>query len=326
MILMVPLVAHLLMSLALFSIPYLTRREILFGVVLPADFRSRREGRRAIRVFQTTVAMSAISGLFFMVLLRSRFDAVPIFASGVMMVLGFSAFVMQNRKLRAFAIQPRPVRELELSTEPERLPRFVWLGLVPLVILAASAFYLGAHWDDIPERRPVQWDVTGQPNGWADRTPEGVYGPLVFGTGMTLWLFAFSLVIWYGSRRSEPLRRPVLGVFIALEWVAALMMADVAMRAFIRLPLALLPGILIAVILASIAYLIKTNRNSRGPLDATPNECWKGGIIYYNPGDPVLFVGRRDGAGFTLNMGNPWSWVVIGSPLLITLTTFLIRP
>ena len=321
-----PLVAHLFMSLAMFSIPYLTRREILFGVVVPADFRSRPEGRRAIRVFQIAVAIPAIAGLFIMTLLSSRFVAVPILASGVMMVFGFTAFVMQNRKLRAFAIQPRPVRELELTTEPERLPRFVWLGLVPLVILAATAFYLHAHWDNIPERHPIHWGLTGQPDQWADRTPQSVYGPLVFGAGMTLWLFAFSLAVWYGSRRSEPLRRPALGVFITLEWVLALIMPGVAMEALIRLPVALLVGISMAVILACVVYLIRTNRNSRGPLDATPNECWKGGILYYNPDDPVLFVGRRDGAGFTLNMGNPWSWVVIGSPLAIALSSFLIRP
>src|SRR5205814_8651342 len=42
-----PMVAHLLMSLMMFALPYLTRREILFGVVLPGDFRSRPEGRHA---------------------------------------------------------------------------------------------------------------------------------------------------------------------------------------------------------------------------------------------------------------------------------------
>jgi uncharacterized membrane protein len=326
MVLMMPLVAHVLMSLVMLSIPYLTRREILFGVVLPADFRSRREARRAIRMFQMTVAISAIAGLLAIVLLSSRFVGIALFASGAMMVLGFTAFVIQNRKLRAFAIQPSAVRELELSAEPERLPRFVWLGLVPLVILAATAFYLHAHWDSIPERRPVHWGLDGQPNRWADRTPQGVYGPLVFGAGMTLWLFGFSLAIWYGSRRTEPLRRPALGVFTTLQWVLVLMIPGVAMQGLIRMPVGLLIAVSIALILGSVAYLIRANRNSRGPVDPSPQECWKGGILYYNPDDPVLFVGRRDGAGFTLNMGNPWSWVVIGSPLLIALSGFLIRP
>jgi uncharacterized membrane protein len=56
----------------------------------------------------------------------------------------------------------------------------------------------------------------------------------------------------------------------------------------------------------------------------TPPECWKGGIIYYNPDDPVLFVARRDGAGFTLNMANRWSWACFSGPLLIVAVALLI--
>ena len=55
-----------------------------------------------------------------------------------------------------------------------------------------------------------------------------------------------------------------------------------------------------------------------------PNECWKGGILYYNPNDSAIFVGRRDGAGFTLNMANPWSWAVLGSPLLLMASGWLV--
>jgi uncharacterized membrane protein len=324
MVMLIEMVTHLLMTAAMFSIPYMTRREIIFGVVVPPGFRSRPEGHRAIRLFQMTVAFSAIPGLVMIALLNSWFSAIPILASGIMMVSGFAAFVVQHRQLRKFAVQPRPVRELELSTE--RLPRFVWSGLLPLVILAATAFYLHAHWDSIPERRPIHWGIDGQPNGWADRTPSNVYGPLAFGAGMTLWLFAFSLAIWYGTRRTESLRKPALAAFITLEWALLLVIVGIAMQALIRLPLVWMTLVPTLVMLGSIAYLIKANRDSRGPLDPTPTECWKGGILYYNPNDPVLFVGRRDGAGFTLNLGNPWSWVVIGSPLIVALSVFFIRP
>jgi Family of unknown function (DUF5808) len=44
--------------------------------------------------------------------------------------------------------------------------------------------------------------------------------------------------------------------------------------------------------------------------DRTPDRCWKAGIFYVNPADPALFVEKRHGIGYTLNFGNPWSWVV----------------
>ena len=325
MVLAVVLVCHFLMSMAVFSIPYMTRREMLFGVVVPADFRRRPEGRRAIRAFQVTVVLSAAAGVLIIVLLSSRWTAAPVLGSGFTMVSAFTAFVLQNRKLKVFAIQSPPVRELELSAEPERLPRYAWLGFVPPLILAAAAFYLHAHWGSIPERFPIHWRIDGQADRWVARTPRGVYGSLAFGGAMAVWLFGFSLAVWYGSRRSEPLRRPVLGVFIALEWAVVVMMSGSAMAPLIRLPIVLFSAISVAVILGSVVYLIKANRNSPAPLDPTPSECWKGGLLYYNPDDPVLFVGRRDGAGFTMNMANPWSWVAIGSPLLIAFSGFLIR-
>jgi uncharacterized membrane protein len=35
------------------------------------------------------------------------------------------------------------------------------------------------------------------------------------------------------------------------------------------------------------------------------------GRLYFNRADPTLFVERRMGMGYTLNLGNPWSWLVM---------------
>jgi hypothetical protein len=63
MILVIPILGHLLTSILVLAVPNLTRREILFGVLVPIDFRSSPEGRRAIRIFRSVVAVPAIAGL-----------------------------------------------------------------------------------------------------------------------------------------------------------------------------------------------------------------------------------------------------------------------
>jgi uncharacterized membrane protein len=322
MMVLIPLVVHLLMSLMMFALTHVTRREILFGVALPADFRSGPEGRKAIRVFRFAVLIPAVVGAIAIAFLGSRFIPVFLLAPMTMMLAGMITFVVQNRKLRPFAVQPQPVRELELSTQPERLPWFTWLGLAPLVFLAAAALYLYANWDSIPASYPRHWGLDGQPDQWANRSLRGVYSPLILGAEMTLWLFGFALATWYGSRRSEPLRRPAVGVFVTLGWMLALLMPGLAIQPLIKLPIPALVAPGMAIILLSVIYLIKKSREARGPLDPTPNECWKGGILYYNPNDSAIFVGRRDGAGFTLNMGNRWSWAVLGSPLVLMASAF----
>ena len=248
MTLVMPLVAHVLMSLVMLALPHLTRREILFGVALPADFRTSPEGRQAIRVFRFAIAIPAILGIVAILLWGSRFVPVFLLAPAMMMLAGFATFVLQNRKLRAFAVQPKPVRELELSAEAERLPWFAWLGLAPLLLLAAVALYIRANWDRIS----------------GDRSSGDVYGPLIIGAAFALWLFGFALATWYGSRRSEPLRRPALGVFIMLGWVLALLMPGLATQALTGLPPVALVAPGMATIMGSFIYLVRKSRQEIG--------------------------------------------------------------
>jgi uncharacterized membrane protein len=38
---------------------------------------------------------------------------------------------------------------------------------------------------------------------------------------------------------------------------------------------------------------------------------WKWGVFYVNPDDPKVWVPKRYGVGYTLNFGNPWSWMAL---------------
>jgi uncharacterized membrane protein len=326
MILAILLGANLLISALIFLIPNMTRREILFGVVVPVDFRSSAEGRHAIRMYRSVVAILAVTGLIAIALWGHEFPAVLLVAPMTTVVAGLFTFVWQNQKLKAFAVQPPPIRELELRAEPERLPWFIWLGLVPMLLLVAAALYLHANWNSIPSRFPVHWGLDGNPNRWADRSFRGVYAPLLIGTELVVWLFGFALAIWYGSRQSEPLRKPIVGLLIATQWFFALIMAGISLGPLMHLPVAAFALSGIAIILVPGIYLTRRAKDPRGPVDPTPNECWKGGMIYSNPNDSALFVARRDSVGFTSNMANPWSWVMLGSiPVLIAIGFLVLR-
>src|ERR1700683_367041 len=146
-----------------------------------------------------------------------------------MAVVGMAAFVMQNRKLKPFAIQPPLVRETTLGP-PEPLPWFTWLGILPLLLLGGVAMYLHSHWYQIPARYPVHFTLDGTPNRWADRTFRGVYGPLLLGGELALWLFALVLAGWYGARRSEPMRKPALVVMLIVEWTIALLFGALPLK------------------------------------------------------------------------------------------------
>jgi len=248
-------------------------------------------------------------------------DANPRFVVGTLLMtpfVGMAAFMVQNRKLRRFAIQPPLVRETTLGP-PEPLPWFTWLGILPLLLLADAAMYLHSHWDQIPLRYPVHFSFDGTPNRWADRTVRGVYGPLLLGGELTVWLFALALAGWYGTRRSESMRKPIVVVMLTVELMIALLFGAIPLKIAggIAIPIPVMALGPLVLLIPALSYAIRESNKPSDPIDPTPNECWKGGIVYYNPNDAALFVQRRDGIGFTVNMGNRWSWAIYGSLFLV---------
>jgi uncharacterized membrane protein len=58
--------------------------------------------------------------------------------------------------------------------------------------------------------------------------------------------------------------------------------------------------------------------------DRTPDECWKLGLFYFNRNDPAVFVEKRFGIGWTLNLANPRSLLVAGA-LLVFILAILVQ-
>ncbi len=308
--------AQVVVAVTTLALPYITHRDLLFGVPVPQGFRSTEAGQRALRVYRTSIAVPAVAGLLGILIFHNpMINIVAMFATAVASIVGF---VIQNRGLKPYAVQLSQVHRTALIAD-EPLPWFVWLGLFPLTVLAGAAAYLHQHWDQIPLRYPVHFDLNGTPNRWAERTFSGVYGPLIFGGELTLVLFGFALAGWYGSRRSEPMRKPMVIVMLAVELTIAVTFGQLPLQStgFVHLPILWLALGPLLLMIPAMWYAIHESNQPREPIDPTPEECWKGGMIYYNPNDAALFVQRRDGVGFTVNLANRWSWALYGSLLLV---------
>ncbi len=313
-------------GLLLLAAPNLTRRELLFAVPVPAGFRESRAARRAIFRFRAATAAATVVGLAIIALgPAEHMGMLAIAVQCAMFLTAAISFYRQNRKLAFAAVQhTRPI-DVDLSPEAERLPRFLWLAAGPFALLAASAVWLYLNPDRIPARFPVHFDVTGRPDRWTEATIRGVYGPLLAGTALVTWMLVAALVGWYGSRRTAA--RPVLlGSMIAIQYLLAFVFALVALQAPLGIPIwmiAVLPMIILIPLLVAVGKRLKA---LPGPLDVTPNDCWKGGIFYYNPNDAAVVVEKREGFGYTFNFGNGWSWVLVASLVFVIAFMQLVLP
>ena len=163
---------------------------------------------------------------------------------------------------------------------------------------------------------PVHFDAAGQANRWAARTTKGVYGPLFFGAELCAWFLVMALAGWFGSRRSRS-RSVMLGGMIAAEYLLGLVFALIAVQPLLGIPVWVIVLAPMAILIPLIIVLTNKMSEPWEAMDPTPNECWKGDILYYNPNDAALFVEKRAGLGYTLNFANRWSWVLLLSLALV---------
>jgi uncharacterized membrane protein len=314
-------VALLLPAAIFLALPRLTPRGYYFGITVPSDFPQTETGREIRRGYMFTVALAFALGLALGIVVPQAMAAavlLPIFAST-------GAFFYARHHVKPFSTSARRAPTVESAAGRESLPAWTLLGLPPFLVPAAIAAYLQSNWNKIPARFPVHWGWDGQPNRWVDRTPHGVYGPLWFAAGLMALMAIMAVVMFYGARRS-PLRVAMLKIMIGVEYLLAFIYAIVGLLPLHRFGPAVLILPIVVFVGALLAYLFKVVADPGVSADATPDECWHLSTIYYNRADPSLFVQKRIGLGYTLNLGNPASWVLMGVTLaIIPLAILLVR-
>lgn len=318
----------ILVAALLHGAPHLTRRDIFFGVTVPAQFRTSSVSRSVARRYAWEVWGLALVAAA--LIATSPFPAASGAALLTQTVGALVAFTRARRAVRPHAVAPRTTREAELGPRPG-LPGG-WVGQCgPFVIVIVAALFATWQWDRIPARFPTHWNVVGRPNGWTAKSTGGVYRGVGIGIvlcGMMLFS-SYAVLRWSRLPRvtgadgvqSRRVRQANLVATLASAYLVALLIAWVTVSPTFsgpgdggRLPLALLvpPWVLVVVGGGAIRAMRRTAASESPPLgDTTPDDQWILGHLYVNRADPALFVEKRMGFGYTLNLGNPRSWVVV---------------
>lgn len=332
-----------LVTWAFWMLPQWTRPGIYFGATVAPDFRKTPEAGRLLRRYRLEAMIHV--AIAFAMILASALPRYSFFSviGGLWLAVGpLTAFVEAHKRVQRHAVEAATVREAVLEPRSTRPPGGWIVQAGPFAILLAVGVFLHFHWDEIPARFPIHWGIDGRPNGWSSRTPVGVYAPLLFGALISacMWLMANSLL---RSARIVDRARPVLvlhdfahrvGLFLLLiEFFLAVVFSCVGL-----LPLTGALPVMIATILMLPAVFVLIVWLNKGRMDAgrasetglaalgdgTPDECWKLGVLYFNPDDAALWVEKRVGIGYTMNFAHISAWIIMGLILLLPLTFGLI--
>jgi uncharacterized membrane protein len=317
----------LLVAVSCHLAPHLTRREIFFGVTVASSFRDDPAARSISRRYAVEVWLLAAAAALFV-----GTSPMPV-VSGPMLLAqsvgAFVAFVRARDAARPYAVAPAMIREAEIGPRPGLPGGFIG-QIGPFLILLATAVYLGLRWDDIPAKFPTHWNLTGRPDGWTTKSVAGVFRGVSVGIvvcGMTLFT-SYAVMRWTRlarvagaeGERSRRVRRVNLLASLAGEYLIALLLAWTSVISMFaaretqpRLPLALrVAPFALFLVAGSVIHAMRRTAAEGAPIgDTTPDACWWFGTFYANRADPALFVEKRSGLGYTLNLGNALSWLVM---------------
>jgi uncharacterized membrane protein len=314
--------------------PQFTRPDVFFGVTVSRAFRTTEAARRILRDYRLAIwgsvaVSSALAGLL----------PRPVVAFLIYAIGSYGAQVVSHRRTSIHAPADRSTTiEVDLSAPKEHLPGGLLAALVPFVALIGLGAWAVPRVDRLPDRLPVHWGFTGA-NRWVMTSPRAIIGILVMHAVVCLLLTVIALGVLHWSRRvstfgpsaaaERQFRHRTLLLIITVEYFTVFP----PVFSLLQAPALAMKVWSVALVITILTFVIslmrfgqggaRSTRVAGGPIgDRTADARWIGGLFYFNPTDRALMVEKRIGIGWTLNFGNPWSWV----PLMAIAVTMAIGP
>ena len=318
-------------------LPQFTRPDVFFGVTVDPAFRTSDAARRILRDYRIALWCSSIAAGALIWVLHRAGVAFLIYAIGAC-----GAQVASHRRALIHATTRSTTIEVDLSAPKEHIPGGILVALLPFVALIGLGLWAVPHMDQLPDRLPVHWGFNG-PNRWVITSPRAIIGLLAMHAFVCLLLTASALGVLHWSRRisvsgpsaaaERQFRRRIILLMLTAEYFTIMPPAFSLLQA----PALAMKLWSVALLVTVFAFVLSLMRAGQGgtrlmtvggrPIgDRTADARWIGGLIYFNPTDPALLVEKRMGIGWTLNFGNPWSWVpLIALAIIVVIGPLLVQ-
>lgn len=330
-------VITLVMAL-MFVMPALVRAELPLGVSVPQGRAGEPVVHASIRHYRMGVVSGWVLGV---VLTAVLFASFPVAASIVPVLIaiavGLLAYVLSRRMIiRAKQdgrwyenVSVRLRAEITADSAPAR-PPFGWVMGAVVILLVVVAIGVAVY-PRISDPTPIHWDVAGQPNNYAPKSVWSVFGAVLIGFGVVAVLLATSFLVRVSPLRAVPSDTPAESTRrTALQnRLMTSLLGQVAVVLAVQIGWLAVAGwvlhgggwgittsviALLALLLAVLVVFVVRYRKAVASWRTAPGEgrpdspdddrYWKAGFFYINRNDPSVFVPKRFGVGWTVNLGS----------------------
>lgn len=207
-----------------------------------------------------------------------------------------------------------------------------WAALLPLV---ASAALLAARFQRLPAVFANHFNAALVPDHYVHRSVTAVFFPLWMGAAAVALLASILWAILYRSAgiADKGQYASITGrLMVLVTWLVSLETSGAALMplangspAYVSRWLLACSIALAAILLVTAIALVRQRKALSAPQSATQTTHWKAGLVYFNRDDAALFVPKRMGWGYTLNMAKPAAWWMMGAVLVFALLPLLFK-
>jgi len=364
MALFISLVILCFLAIVQTFVPYFVKRTVVFGVSIPEQMIQDVRVRSYKKQFSlVTVVVSLFMILFFciwvaakkpsddlMILISTVIEFVMIFIS-LALFYYFREKMKQFKKEMQWEGELKQVAVVDLSARSEeQLPPWT-IYLFPMIVTMGLIGYTFYQYDLLPNQIPTHWGPSGEPDAFTKKTPFSAIQMLVLLLILQLMFLGIQLGIKVSgiklsatnlsaSKNRQLTLRKSSGwftfyvVLLITMLIAYFQLATIHPELFQDSPLKIFIPIsfFILILAGTVVLMVKVGRSEkREPdslessiMDINDDRYWKAGLFYFNKNDPSIFVEKRFGVGWTLNLANPIGYFIIFLPILfILLLTFL---
>lgn len=343
-------------------LPIVSKKNVRLGVTFPKESLREKRLLKILDQFRTQTLLWGIVlgvGMILLTFLYPKKILLHIILLLLYLLVLYGIYLKYHRELRILKenchlhLQEEKIT-VDLKYARDKLnSKILYWHLIPLAILVFSGLVLWLKYPDMPEQVPVHWDFHGKADRYAEKSIFTVFAPLFIGLLITFFIW----IGHYGILRSKQglnsqneekslkrlqIARKYWGVFMIFENIfSSFIFAEIIgmSMGWIKNSFIIFTTTMIGVLgTLFLIFFIAFRVGNTGEKISTENleeedinlsekdddNRWIGGIFYNNPEDASVFVPKKVGIGFTVNIGSLGGKLVLAFTLVFVLICLLL--
>lgn len=236
------------------------------------------------------------------------------------------------------------ILDVDFIHERDKLvKKYSLIYIIPILLVVASSVYSFINYDKIPEMMPTHFNFQGIADGFTVKTKTSFFAQIGMQIVVMLLVY-FSSVYSLKARVKIDKSNSKSDIAHTIKYLShlasesfflllamALLFSSISFGLVNQKINQMLVILSTVILLASIAPLLYTSyklkKGNYSDVSYTVDDddkYWLLGCLYYNPNDPVAFVQKRFGIGWTINLGSNKGKLMVACIVLMLVITLYI--